>query len=80
MGSIEKAQRPPDFFISRAGAEAPFTAEVGRILEDAGHSVVLQQWDFANRNFMERTRTCQTNTSRATIARRNGRTRSRRTR
>jgi TIR domain len=48
------SERPPDFFISRAGADAPFAAEIGRILEDAGHTVVLQQWDFANRNFMER--------------------------
>lgn len=48
------AERAADFFISRAGADAPFAAEIGRILEDAGHSVVLQQWDFANRNFMER--------------------------
>ena len=29
-------------------------ANVGAILERAGHGVVLQQWDFANRNFMER--------------------------
>ncbi|QNT68850.1 tetratricopeptide repeat protein [Defluviicoccus vanus] len=43
-----------DFFISRAGADAAFAAEIGRILEDDGKSVVLQQWDFANRNFMER--------------------------
>ena len=48
------AAERPDFFISRAGADAPFAAEIGRILEDAGHTVVLQQWDFANRNFMER--------------------------
>jgi hypothetical protein len=48
------SERPPDFFISRAGADAPFAAEIGRILEAAGHTVVLQQWDFANRNFMER--------------------------
>jgi TIR domain len=44
----------PDFFVSRAGADAPFADRIGRILEDAGHRVVLQQWDFANRNFMER--------------------------
>ena len=44
----------PDFFVSRAGADAPFADAIGRILEDAGHRVVLQQWDFANRNFMER--------------------------
>ena len=41
------------FFISRAGADAVFAAQIGHILEDAGHSVILQQWDFANRNFME---------------------------
>ncbi len=46
--------RPPDFFISRAGADAPLAAEIGRILEAEGHSVVLQQWDLANQNFMER--------------------------
>ncbi len=54
MNRIDEPERPPDFFISRAGADAPFAAEVGRVLEDAGHTVVLQQWDFANRNFMER--------------------------
>ena len=54
MNRIDERERLPDFFISRAGADAPFAAEVGRILEDAGHTVVLQQWDFANRNFMER--------------------------
>jgi tetratricopeptide (TPR) repeat protein len=41
-------------FVSRAGADADFAAVIGEILESAGHSVVLQQWDFANRNFMER--------------------------
>jgi tetratricopeptide (TPR) repeat protein len=54
VGSSEGPERPPDFFIGWAGADAPFAAEIGRILEDAGHTVVLQQWDFANRNFMER--------------------------
>ena len=44
----------PHFFISRAGADAAFADKIGRILEDAGYRVVLQQWDFANRNFMER--------------------------
>jgi tetratricopeptide (TPR) repeat protein len=48
------AEVGPNFFISRAGADAPFADLIGRILEDAGHKVVLQQWDFANRNFMER--------------------------
>ncbi len=46
------AQKLPDFFISRTGADAPMAAKVGQILEAAGHRVVLQQWDFANRNFM----------------------------
>ncbi|HYL26186.1 MAG TPA: TIR domain-containing protein, partial [Candidatus Nitrosotalea sp.] len=41
-------------FISRAGADAEFAAVIGGILEEAGHAVTLQQWDFANRNFMER--------------------------
>jgi hypothetical protein len=44
--------QPVDFFISRAGADKAFAAEIGRILENAGHSVVLQQWDFKNQNFM----------------------------
>ncbi len=43
-----------DFFISRAGADAGVADQIGHILEDAGYSVILQQWDFANRNFMER--------------------------
>ena len=29
-------------------------AKIGMILEQAGYRVILQQWDFANRNFMER--------------------------
>jgi hypothetical protein len=47
-------QDVPDFFISRAGADASFAEEIGHTLENDGHRVVLQQWDFANRNFMER--------------------------
>ena len=47
-------QELPDFFISRAGADAPFAEAIGYIIENTGHKVVLQQWDFANRNFMER--------------------------
>ncbi len=42
------------FFISRAGTDAVFADLVGRILEDAGHRVILQQWDLTNRSFMER--------------------------
>ncbi|MBV8498641.1 MAG: tetratricopeptide repeat protein [Candidatus Eremiobacteraeota bacterium] len=45
---------PGALFVSRAGADADFAAVIGEILESAGHTVVLQQWDFANRNFMER--------------------------
>ncbi|HYL26877.1 MAG TPA: tetratricopeptide repeat protein [Candidatus Nitrosotalea sp.] len=41
-------------FISRASADADFAAVVGTILESAGYHVILQQWDFANRNFIER--------------------------
>ena len=39
-------------FVSRAGADGPMAAEVGRILEASGYNVILQQWDFANQNFM----------------------------
>ncbi len=51
-------------FISRAGADAPFAAEIGRILEDAGYDIILQQWDFGNRNFMERMHTALADGSR----------------
>ena len=44
----------PDFFISRAGADMAIASAIGAILEKAGYRVVLQQWDFANRSFMER--------------------------
>jgi len=43
-----------DFFISRAGADKAFAAVIGRILEDAGHRVILQDWDFPHKNFIER--------------------------
>jgi hypothetical protein len=39
-------------FISRAGADAAFGAEIGRVLDAAGYRVILEQWDFANQNFM----------------------------
>ncbi len=45
------------FFISRAGADADLASLIGAILEGAGHRVILQQWDFANANFMERMHT-----------------------
>jgi hypothetical protein len=42
-----------DFFISRSGADADFAAQIGAILEGLGYRVILQQWDFANRSFMD---------------------------
>lgn len=42
------------FFISRAGADAELAAKIAGILEDAGDQVTLSQWDFTNRNFIER--------------------------
>lgn len=43
-----------EVFISRASADAGFAAVIGEILQGGGYTVVLQQWDFTNRNFMER--------------------------
>ncbi len=43
-----------DFFISRAVADAAVADEIGRILDDEGHSVIVQQCDLADRDFMER--------------------------
>jgi tetratricopeptide (TPR) repeat protein len=40
------------FFISRAGADKDFATALGRILEDAGYRVILQDWDFADKNFI----------------------------
>jgi tetratricopeptide (TPR) repeat protein len=51
-GAVEAKRKT--LFISRAGSDADFAAEIGRILEAAGYGVILQQWDFANRHFMER--------------------------
>jgi hypothetical protein len=41
-------------FISRAGVDADIAAEIGRVFESAGYGVILQQWDFSNRHFIER--------------------------
>jgi tetratricopeptide (TPR) repeat protein len=54
MEQIVEGRAQQALFISRAGADADFAAVVGSILQAAGHSVILQQWDFNNRNFMER--------------------------
>jgi predicted ATPase len=49
-GELEKRT----LFISRAGADADIAAEIAQVLESAGHGVILQQWHFANRSFVER--------------------------
>ena len=41
-------------FISRAGADAGLAAEIGEVLEAHGYTVILQQWDFPNSNFVDR--------------------------
>ena len=35
-----------DFFISRAGPDAQWAQWIAQVLEDAGYSVILQDWDF----------------------------------
>ena len=53
----EILQALPDFFVSRAVAhpsDVAMAAKIGQIIEVEGYRVVLQQWDFANRNFIER--------------------------
>jgi hypothetical protein len=42
------------FFISRAGADSEIAAEIGGILKAAGYDVILQQWDFLNRSFIQK--------------------------
>jgi|GEM_PF-688512 len=39
-------------FISRAGSDAAIAEVVARTLEDAGYSVILQQWSFPNHSFI----------------------------
>lgn len=43
-----------DFFISRAVADAAVADAIGRILDNEGHSVIVQQCDLADRDFMQR--------------------------
>jgi tetratricopeptide (TPR) repeat protein len=43
-----------DFFISRAGAQANIAKKIGSFLEQAGHSTILQDWDFHDKNIIER--------------------------
>jgi predicted ATPase len=40
-------------FVSRAGADQAVALEVGRVLEDLGYVVVLQDWDFRGANFVD---------------------------
>ncbi len=52
--TVGPAQSVTTLFISRAGADADIAAAAARALQSAGYGVILQQWDFANRNFIER--------------------------
>jgi len=61
---VGPAEKPIDFLVSRADANAVFADRIGRILENAGYRVVLQQWDFVDRNFMERMHATLTTASR----------------
>ena len=54
MPRVDLAAGKSDFFIARAGADKKFAVQIGNILEDAGYSVILQDWDFADKNFVER--------------------------
>ena len=49
-----RESRSVDFFISRAGAQATIAKWIGNFLEEAGHSIILQDWDFHDKNFLER--------------------------
>ena len=51
--------RPPEFFVSRAGPDAAIAAVIAHILEAAGRTVIIQDWDFKNRAFMERMHTAK---------------------
>ncbi len=46
-------QSPPDFFVSRTGADAAIAVAVADVLRKAGHRVLSQDKDFADRNFMD---------------------------
>jgi tetratricopeptide (TPR) repeat protein len=50
----DATDRSPEFFLSRAGPDAAIAETIAHILEDAGRTVILQEWDFKNRAFMER--------------------------
>jgi hypothetical protein len=42
------------FFVSRAGSDAEIAQRIAQILESVGKRVLIQDWDFNNRSFMER--------------------------
>ncbi len=44
----------PDFFIGRAGQDSEVAKHIALILEDAGRRVLIQDWDFTNRSYLER--------------------------
>ncbi|MFM1814283.1 MAG: hypothetical protein RLZ98_978 [Pseudomonadota bacterium] len=57
MDSADRDIAEHEFFISRAGrhpADVAMARHVGQILEADGHPTFLQDWDMANRNFVER--------------------------
>lgn len=45
--------RNADFFVSRAGDDANAAQQIAQIIESAGKSVCVQDWDFQNSNFMD---------------------------
>jgi hypothetical protein len=53
-GLHDEADLKPEFFVSRAGPDAGAAQRIAHILEDAGRRVLIQDWDFKNRAFMER--------------------------
>jgi hypothetical protein len=53
QGQFRQITEKRIFLFPGPGTDAQFAAEIGSILEDAGNRVILQQWDFANRNFVE---------------------------
>jgi Tfp pilus assembly protein PilF len=58
MEPLEEVQdRPAEFFLSRAGPDREIAEAIAHILEAAGRTVILQDWDFKNRAFMERMHT-----------------------
>ena len=66
-GLQDGAGQEPEFFVSRAGPDAGAAQRIAHILEDAGRRVVIQDWDFKNRNFMDCMQTALTSGAR-TIA------------